>query len=374
MDKSKKNSLANIMLFFMILPNIIVLFSSNLFNLYSNYSIIINLLFVIVLIVLSPRQYNFKEIFFLILWSLFLILNVFYNTKAYGSALILLEVFLFITALSKIKLEKRFIKIFLGLFLILNIFLFIKSVTFLRAGYSNFNTNQLAMNSLVSFMYIVIFNKYLNKTKLVICFSAILTIVSINNYDSRTTFITLLAFILLVFIIPKKLVMKKNIYRLAYSFIIIMSVLIPIGYVLLWLNRFTLSLEFMGKRFFTGREQMWMELYQSMDSLKNLLFGIGSKGIFSNELANAHNISLHIIMVSGVIACIIYYSVLIKKFEILVKENFAISRFGFESLMAFWSMIIYGYFENPIQPNRMIFIFLFLSIYVNEMTYSQGID
>ena len=78
------------------------------------------------------------------------------------------------------------------------------------------------------------------------------------------------------------------------------------------------------------------------------------------------------IMVSGLVICIIYYAVLIRKFEILTKNNFSVSRLGFESLMGFWSMIIYGYFENPIQPNRMLFIFLLLSIFINEITYKSS--
>lgn len=366
MINSKKNSIANVMLLFMLLPNIIVLFSSQLFNLYSSYSIIINLFYIVIIMLLSPKHYKYSEVFFLISVTVFLFLNAFLNTKAYGSALILLEVFLVIVALSKIKLEKRFMSVLLWFMIALNIFLFIKSVSFSVSGYTNFNTNQLAMNSLVSFMYVVIFRRRLLKKNFWVYFSGISTVLAINNYDSRTTFVSLLFFISLVFIVPDRILMRKTYYRLIYRSIIALGILIPFGYVLLWLNRFTVGIEFMGKRFFTGRELMWIELHSSMESLKDMLLGVGSKGIFTNELANAHNITLHIIMVSGLIACIIYYVVLINKFEILVKNNFKISRFGFQSLIAFWSMIVYGFFENPIQPNRMILIFLFLAIYIDE--------
>lgn len=373
LNSSNKNSVANVMLLFMLLPNIIVLFSSQLFNLYSNYSIIINLFYVVILIILSPKNYKYSEVLFLVFVMAFLFLNALLNTKAYGSALILFEVFLVIMALSKIRLEKRFMGLLLWFMIALNFFLFIKSVSFSRTGFSNFNTNQLAMNSFVSFMYVVILNSRLFKKNFLVYFSGIFTVLAILNYDSRTTFFSLLFFLLLAFIVPKRILMRKVYYRLIYRSIIAMGILIPLGYVLIWLNRFTIGIEFMGKRLFTGRELMWVELYASMRSLKDLLFGVGSRGVFTNELANAHNITLHIIMVSGLISCIIYYVVLINKFEILVKNNFEISRLGFQSLIAFWSMIVYGLFENPIQPNRMILIFLFLAIYIDETTCNGNI-
>mgnify|MGYP001116410715 CR=1 FL=1 len=372
MEMNKKNSLSNIVLFTMFLPNIIVLFNNKLFSLYTSYSVIYNLFFIAVLIILAPKPYKYKEVFFLIGITLFLMINSFLKTGAYGSALIILEVFLLITVLSKIRLEKRFIKISLLFMILLNIFLFLKSIQYLRAGYVEFNTNQLAMNAYISFIYIVILNNNLKRNKALTFISGILTVISINNYDSRTTLISMLAFIIFVFVIPKRTIIKRKVYRFIYSIIIFMGFLIPYIYVQLWINQFTLRIQFMGKRLFTGREKMWMELYQKVDSLEDLLFGVGSKGIFSNELANAHNIPLHMIMVSGLVICIIYYAVLIRKFEILTKNNFSVSRLGFESLMGFWSMIIYGYFENPIQPNRMLFIFLLLSIFINEITYKSS--
>jgi hypothetical protein len=89
---------------------------------------------------------------------------------------------------------------------------------------------------------------------------------------------------------------------------------------------------------------------------------------FSSELVNAHNASLHIVMTSGLIACVLYYALIISKFELLVSKKFRISNLGIECLIAFLTTIIYTYFENPLQPIRMILIYLFLAIYIKELS------
>lgn len=352
----------------MIIPNILVLFDNTLFNIYNNYVIFTTLFFVIALLVFSPRGLKFSEFIFILFSIVFLFMNSVLNTKSYGSALTLLLSFLIIIVIGKIQIKRGFYWILYILMALFNVFLFYKSLVYSNTGFIDFNSNQIAMNMFISYMFIIVLSRYLKPSKIIELLFLVFTIIGVNNFSSRTTFISLIFFVLFIYLIPRKVLLKTITFRILYLWVLLLSFIIPYLYTYTWIHSIQFRIEIMGKRFFTGRELMWLELFDSLDSLSHILFGLGDRMTFSSELVNAHNASLHIVMTSGLIACVLYYALIISKFELLVSKKFRISNLGIECLIAFLTTIIYTYFENPLQPIRMILIYLFLAIYIKELS------
>lgn len=366
------NAISNLILIIMVVVNSLMLFNINLYNLYTEYSIYILLYFIGILFVLNIKNIKLKELSFVFFLIMYLILDANFYTNTYGSSITLLLIILLVNVISKIPISKKFFITLYIMMIMLNLFLFYKSFTYNKTFTMEFNSNQMAMNMYVSLLHILILSRHFKVNKIINSAFIIINIWGINKFDSRTTYIALFLFFILVYLIPIKLLFHKIVFRLVYYTLVILSLIVPYIYTYMWKNNFQLGIELMGKRFFTGREEMWNELFSSMNTVIKTLFGLGHDMVFSNGLVNAHNITLHIIMCCGLIACAFYYIFIFNKFEYILKNFSKIDKFGTDSLCAFLSTIAYGYFENPIQANRMIFIYIFIIICINECLIKEN--
>ncbi len=369
MNSRLNNSISNLILIIMIALNVLISFNSTLYNFYTDYSIYLTSMFIFSLLIFNIQDLKPKEIGYIFFLAVYLLLDSVIYTHSYGSsATILLSILLIIT-ISKIRISREFFSILHVLMIILNVFLFYKSFAYKNNWIINsnsINSNQLAMNMFISFLYIMILSRNFKLSKIIEIVFIFINILGINNFGSRTTYIALFFFLIMRYLISKEILFKKAKFRMIYYLVVIFSIIVPCVYVYIWKNSMNFGIDLMGKRFFTGREIMWNELFNSLNSIPKVLFGLGDNMVYSNGLLNTHNVSLHIIMSCGLIGCIFYYMFIFNKFELGMKSKFGVNTLRIDCLIAFLATIVYGYFENPLQTNRMLFIYLFISIFINE--------
>lgn len=129
---------------------------------------------------------------------------------------------------------------------------------------------------------------------------------------ARGAFIALTLFLIFYFIIPRSFWKNKILYRILCVFVTLGSIAFVAFYVILGSTGFNFKLPFFYKNIFSGREQIWLEVW---DILKeNILTGIGSgRELKSFVEYNIHNSMYDILAVHGVIVFILSLVVIVSR-------------------------------------------------------------
>ena len=126
--------------------------------------------------------------------------------------------------------------------------------------------------------------------------------------------VTLFLFIF-VNLIAKNKKYRKGIVKSFLIFSIILEVIFPFIYLLLYKSGIGNNIKFFGlaeKGLYSGREQIWKSAFDTMNTLPSIMFGIGSKHDFWKEgLLNMHNNAMNLLVVVGVLGLIVYFVYLV---------------------------------------------------------------
>ncbi|MBP5384618.1 MAG: O-antigen ligase family protein [Lachnospiraceae bacterium] len=185
---------------------------------------------------------------------------------------------------------------------------------FAEYGFYGYNTNTAATFTIYTLLCAFLFIQCFRERFEAAGFFAILLIVKgiqIAMYHrARGAFIMLGAFLLFYYILPKKWLLKKTVFRCVYVLATLGSLLFVALYTLAGTMGVNYRLPFFYKEIFSGREEIWKEFFHLF--LQKPLTGIGTNVQISSFFEfNVHNAMYNILVVYGVIAfagtlCLLY--------------------------------------------------------------------
>lgn len=181
------------------------------------------------------------------------------------------------------------------------------------------NPNTLGMFIMYFFMIISVLGEYSKKrNKIFIILLFFMSIEGMYNYQSRGTVLALVFFALLM-IAPSSIYNDKIITLITIA-VILIGTIFPFIYLNLYKNGY--SLEMFGKDLYTGREKLWLTMFNLFnESDLGILIGLGSDTVLVNTNLNVHNNFFNIIVNFGVIGYMLYYGFIIVSIKQLAKNS-----------------------------------------------------
>lgn len=189
------------------------------------------------------------------------------------------------------------------------------------------------------------------------------------NVRARMALATLFLFIF-VNLIAKNKKHRKGIVKSFLIFSIILEIIFPFIYLLLYKSGIGNNIKFFGlaeKGLYSGREQIWKSTFDTMNTLPSIMFGIGSKHDFWKDgLLNMHNNAMNLLVVVGVLGLIVYFVYLViyinKKFDFINA-----SEIQWQCLIFFICIMVEGTTDITIFYNPFLtFYFVPLGIALNK--------
>ena len=234
--------------------------------------------------------------------------NLFIIDSNKGCFLILAD-FLMVFYLSKeIKLTELQVKTLEVFFLVMFVSWFVYDRTF------SFNANTGATATVFTMLAGYVLLNRLCSAKEIYGFFIVISLIRTTNlvlwHLARGAFIALAVFLVLFYLVPKKLWQNKVFFRELTLFSIFGSLLFVLAYVLLAATGINPKMPFFYKNVFSGREQIWMEVWEIFAGQP--LTGIGSgRALRSFFEYNIHNAMYDILAVHGIIVFALAVTVLI---------------------------------------------------------------
>lgn len=245
-----------------------------------------------------------KDVMLLVLGLTLIIavINLFIIGSNKGCILIIADFLMILYLAPNIRLTGVQMKILEIFFLIM----FISWFVYDRAYSYNSNTGA-TVTVFTFFGGMVLLSEIVKKKEiygffLVIAFVRVITLVFWHL--ARGAFFALALFIFFYYIVPKEWWKNKALYRFLIAFSTLGSLLFVGIYVFLGSTGFNMKLPFFYKNVFSGREQIWYEVWEILKT--QLLTGIGSgRELRSFFEYNIHNAMYDILAVHGIIVFIL---------------------------------------------------------------------
>lgn len=316
----------------------------------------------VALFFLICRKSNKAYVGYIIVFAVYILGTLLINPKSGIGSMITFAISVF-TAISLEKAEYTYIirKIISASSIVLLWLMFIISFNYAEDYYgytaTHMNPNTIGMFLMLSYMIYIVMHidrgRLLEKV-LKILYAGI-ALFGMLNCSSRGA---MLAFVFFLgsFLIPQGL-LNARLVRLLTIVLLVCGTIIPFVYVFLYKSG--INIVIMGKSLFTGRERLWMNMFEFLgDSWKNWLFGLGSKIELWEYDLNTHNNYFNVIINFGIIGYVLYYGFLLSRVYFVSKyiSNISIKRalmmfiavvfvLGFTETTSFWSVIfVFCYF------------------------------
>lgn len=316
MVSQKKERLNQIFFLFLILIAGISVVTKETYALYDQVSLYIMALFSVGLTALNFR-FSKKYWIFVALFSVYLIGSVLYNGGGMGSVVTSVISVLMLYSYFSFRPDRISVHV-LEIFSVVGIlFLFGLSFPYGKNydyyAYQAINPNVLGMFLIYFFMMgcSITTAKPLVQ-RIVIPILLVPVAIGLYHYSSRGSMLAFGLFLVLN-LIPKKFMTKRKVIIAACA-VIVLGILFPLVYVLLFRNG--VEFQIFGKNFFTGRQRIWNNMFDKLnESPLNWLFGIGSNQIlWEGAKMNVHNNYFAVLVNSGVIGLVLYYGFLMTVF------------------------------------------------------------
>lgn len=361
----------NILLLFLTFLIIVIYINlPSISNLISEIFIYIYLTFGILMLALTiakkDTKIKFNYFFNFVIIVLLTTIGCIINGTAIGNLIIINCTYIYIYIFKNTNVSKKTKKIFLILFAILGIIQIVNVEKSVDLYYINkdkyLNPNLISQLLLFILIYInTLFKvkKKLEKILLIVINAIIFNAIYLS--DSRNILMTGLIYIIILYLIPKKITKKKYIINFSFLITYILSLIIPITIVYLFKNNIYITIPFSSKTIFSGREHIWLVLFNNIKNFKDVLFGIPiSNYINFLSTTNLHNIYITVFANYGLITLILYYGHIYKEANsngINLDPNIK------------WGIIIIllsGIFENIIMTSTLNFLFCMLFCFNNN--------
>lgn len=357
MKNIKISKLKQQLLFLIILFSILTTFDTYILNLYKKVSMLF--LPILIFILLGKNKYIIKDFSWLYGFILIALIQAFFTPQiGFGACYTYLTLICIFISVKEIGLSSKQINVIFitsGVIYLKYIFLakdygqlHYNSVVDNDYSYINTNVISFMISLLGMFLWIemdrkIFINKYFRKLLKILIILGSLYVTT--NLQSRSSYIAIIIFALIMYIIKINIFTRKNVLFLLYLILVLGSFLTPIVYIYMYENNIDISsVGSISKSTFTGREIIWKNLFATFrqSSNVNLLLGLGSKYELKNLGADMHSNSMSILKNYGFIGICLLYGFIGSK----IKNNKSIKRYNLNFLIAFLCSLIIGYFET----------------------------
>ena len=320
------------------------------------YFFIFQLLFMILSFKLKKQI--IRKLFFLILIIFLSYLNIKINHGGLGSVVIYVGFFISIWWVENINFDSQISKIITFIFAMLGIYysVYSNSITYnYTINGTGMNPNLCAQIILYCLLLVNIFVTRNNLTKFIIPLVNIIMLVGIYFTDCRSVLISSLLFF--IFILVKKIMNLRH-YKYIFITFLVLCVMVPYIYVFMSKHNINFTLFFSTKNFYTGREVIWLNIFNVMSEFKNLFFGIGSKHYFAQRYINvidAHNVFLSSVCNYGIVLTILLFFTILNTIFKSSEDDFKNNYLSFIGILV---VLFCGIFENIFLWEKSVLFFV----------------
>lgn len=273
----------------------------------------VSLFFILIMFWLS-RKISFCSITFFVVSAAIYFACIYVNTGGIGSVVTILMPFLLVFSLSRTSLTPKTKNILAAFAVCFLLFAFVRSWVYradwLYHRFHDVNPNTMGMYVMYSFIILLVFldpRRRRNKRIVFVFFT--ISAISMVNYESRMCLIImLLTFILSAF---SGKISNRILLLIVFAFTAV-GTAFPFVYTMLYNNN--VELTFLNKSLYTGREQIWSDMFSRFgsDGAKWLL-GMGSH--YAGEGINIHNNFFAMIVNFGILGFFLYFGYFFAKLK-----------------------------------------------------------
>ena len=293
--------------------------------------------------------------FFVILLSL---IGSYTNSFSFGGFITILTYLGVLVGIKNLQLEDKLLK---QILLYMSIFFFV----FLTNKHSGYNPNTIGQVIYICTMYVVM---YISTKKHYIIVTLCVLMIAYNGIllsKSRGVLLAFVLFIVLAFLIPKKIFYNRKFYVLLTLGLTIGSVIFCAVYVGMWQDGITFEVMNSSKNLYSGRQNIWLELFLLIK--ENLIFGVGSGYKLSSfSMFNAHNSMINLLAVYG--APTFFFAIYLINLRVIESyKNLKEFRQHKIVISAFYSFLFLAFFETNLLWEPVAFQGIFLLILANSL-------
>ncbi|MBQ3785678.1 MAG: O-antigen ligase family protein [Lachnospiraceae bacterium] len=307
------------------------------------------------------------------------LLNLFIIGSNKGCILIITNFLLLWYMADKVKFSKLQMRFMYGVFVLVFLVWIIIDLAF------SYNSNTGASVTVFTFMCVMTYLVNFTRKKEIYGLITTLIIVRVINlvlwHLARGAFVALFLFLFFYYVIPKKWWADVKKVKALSLFSTLGSIVFVFIYVAAAATGFNFKMPFFYKNLFSGREQIWMEIF---DKLKqHPLTGIGSGYELESFFEyNIHNVMYDILAVHGVIVFVLaMYIILNKMFMIPGRLSSAVSSDSparvnlskVAAVSAIYAMAIESFIDMDFSwaPYAPVVLFMLLIIFNEETDYGK---
>lgn len=357
----------------------VTIFSDTLFEVYTDYSLYVISVFVMLFLLLN-KVISGRLLLFLSIFTIYLFCSLLYNGGGIGSIVTVALFFLLLYCFTKLKII-RISKNPVVIFSIAMIFyLFIRSFAY-GQDFDYYRNNSINPNSMGMFLIYCcmllfsVLNFRNSVNKLFAVGVVAMAFVALGNYSARGSMLSLLFFLILNVIFSRRV--SKRVLLVVVIVIIVVGLAFPFVYLSLYRN--DVNFELFGKSLYTGREVIWDSMLDELNqNYMNWLFGLGSKAeLWEGHSLNVHNNYFAVLVNFGIVGFVLYYGFL---FTMIAKTASIIDEFACAKKLLFMFIsgsLLLGFFEVttlwiPIYPFVCFSLGGAYSFYHNKCTVPVG--
>lgn len=337
---NKKNVLYDIYIYFLFVLFCLRFSDIGIFNIINGVGSIIFLLTSVIFMIWNlDKLRNTSKVKLIILWGLvlFSLLGSFRTTFGMGGFILLVAYGALLIEFEFIKIRKKVIDNVIILMTIFWVLYFFTSKT----GY---NPNTLGQVTYVLMIYAVMFLSSKRFKIVTIPVVIILSYTTIIASKSRGSLLAFILFVVLYYLVPKKLLKSKFIYYGLCIGLTIGSIVFAIIYVHLWKAGIAFKTLDSTKSLYSGRQSIWYELFGMIKT--HPFWGVGSHyKLTAFSSFNCHNSMLNIVSVYG-IPIFIYYLYLFFNIFSKIRKNVADSKIVKIAMAGFFGFLFLAFFET----------------------------
>ena len=267
-----------------------------------------------------------KQYVFIFAFAMYGIIVALFTGGGYGGPLTIITGLMVLYAAQEIKFDRLEINLLVIVMLISIAYWLYRSPTYYNEFFynqwkgDNTYTNSNGVGHYLayqcSYMFIIMSQsakKWIRYTKWILAAACVW---GCYNVRARMALITFLLFLLSNIIIRIGYKYKKQFVKFFLYFSVLFEIIFPLIYLLLYKYGIGTEIKFFGlseKGLYSGRESIWQATFNAMETIPEILFGIGSKHNFWKEnLLNMHNNAMNLFVVVGLVGLSIYFIYLLR--------------------------------------------------------------
>lgn len=232
------------------------------------------------------------------------------------------------------------------------------------------NPNTIAIIVVVTCLFLGLYIDGKSKSRIRKILVYLISLAALYRTRSRTSLVAFLAILMVELTLKKKIEKSKKLALLLVAIIIAAGIIFPFIYVGLYMKGVvTYDTQFLGKRLFTGRQYIWINLWNYLRNNHGaFIWGVGyNTELYSRGSFNLHNAYLMIFAQYGIPTLLVYLAYIFHSAVNMYGQLGRISGLQFKCYQILLYVLIVGFGETVLNyiPN-LIFIAMAIGVGCRE--------